>query len=102
MGSPSLRQLEKHIRLCAESSSNIVITIHARQRMRQRRITDPMLLEALRLGCLSQVPEPDIKHPGLKCRMQRFVAGMDVGVVVYVEHPEPELVVITVIDVKKD
>jgi hypothetical protein len=67
-----------------------------------RHITDPMLLEALRQGRITLAPEPDIKHPGLKCRMQRFVAGVEVAVVVYVEHPAPDLVVITVIDVKKD
>lgn len=70
--------------------------------MRQRHITDPMLLEALRQGRITLAPEPDIKHPGLKCRMQRFVAGVEVAAVVYVEHPAPDLVVITVIDVKKD
>lgn len=47
-------------------------------------------------------PEPDMKHPGLLCRMQRFVAGMQVAVVVYVEYPATDLVVVTVIDVKKD
>ncbi|MFM2069564.1 MAG: hypothetical protein RLZZ584_4473 [Pseudomonadota bacterium] len=61
-----------------------------------------MLLEALRQGRITLAPEPDIKHPGLTCRMQRFVAGVEVAVVVYVEPPAPDLVVITVIDVKKD
>lgn len=102
MGQPSTRQLEKHIRLSAENTSNIVFTTHARQRMKERRINDPMLLETLRMGRLALTPEPDMKHPGLKCRMQRFVAGVQVAVVVYVEHPAPELVVVTVIDVLKD
>ena len=43
-----------------------------------------------------------MKHPGLLCCMQRFVAGMQVSVVVYVEYPATDLVVVTVIDVKKD
>jgi len=43
-----------------------------------------------------------MRHPGLLCRMQRFVAGMQVAVVVYVEFPAADLVVVTVIDVKKD
>lgn len=47
-------------------------------------------------------PEPDMKHPGLKCRMRYFVAGVDVAAVVYIEHPAPDLVVVTVIDVSKD
>jgi hypothetical protein len=99
---PSQRQLEKHIRASAVSSSNVILTNHARQRMRQRHITDPMVLEALRQGRLALPPEPDMKHPGLMCRMQRLVAGVHVAVVVYVEYPEPGLTVVTVIDVKKD
>jgi len=47
-------------------------------------------------------PEPDMRHTGLKCRMQRYVAGVQVAVVVYVEYPASDLVVVTVIDVKKD
>ena len=43
-----------------------------------------------------------MKRPGIKCRMQRFVSGIQVAVVVYIEYPSPDLVVVTVIDVKKD
>jgi hypothetical protein len=102
VGAPSNRQLEKHIRLSAESSSNVTTTIHARQRMRQRHINDQMLMETLRHGRMDSPPEPDMKHPGLKCRMRYFVAGVDVAAVVYIEHPAPDLVVVTVIDVSKD
>jgi hypothetical protein len=70
--------------------------------MRQRHVNDPMVLEVLRLGSFALPPEPDIKNPGLLCRIQRFVAGMQVAVVVYVEYPATDLVVVTVIDVKKD
>ena len=58
-----------------------------------------MALEVLRSGVLAQPPEPDIRHAGIKCRMERYVAGVQVAVVVSVDHPAPELVVITVIDV---
>jgi hypothetical protein len=63
----------------------LVYTTHARKRMRERPINDPMVLEVLRLGSLALLPEPEIKHPGLLCRMQRFVAGIQVAVVVYEE-----------------
>ena len=102
MGNPSDRQLERHIRQSAKDSTHVVYTTHARKRMRQRHVNDPMVLEVLRLGSFPQPPEPDMKHPGLLCRMQRFVAGMQVAVVVYVEYPATDLVVVTVIDVKKD
>ena len=102
MSVPSQRQLEKHIRACAASSSNVILTNHAKQRMKERHINDPMVMDVLRSGRLALPPEPDMKHPGLMCRMQRLVAGVNVAVVVYVEHPAPNLTVVTVIDVRKD
>lgn len=102
MASPSNHQLEKHIRLSAQDTANIAFTVHARKRMRQRLISDPMVLEALRKGVLAMPPEPDAKHLGLLCRMQRFVAGVHVAVVVSVQYPADDLVVVTVIDVRKD
>ena len=65
----------------------MVYTTHARTRMRQRQVNDPMVLEVLRLGSFALPPEPDMKHPGLLCRMQRFVTGIQV---------------VTVLDVKRD
>ena len=99
---PSERQLEKHIQVSAKDSSHVAFTLHARERMRQRYVNDPMVLEVLRLGRMLTPPEPDIKHVGVKCRMQRFVAGTQVAVVVYLEYPSPDLLIVTVIDVKKD
>ena len=61
-------QLERHIRQSAQDSSHIIYTKHARQRMRQRLVNDPMVLEVLRLGSLATPLEPDMKHPGLLCR----------------------------------
>jgi hypothetical protein len=63
----------------------VLYTTHARKRMRQRPINDPRVLEVFRRGSSALPPEPDIKHPGLLCRMQRFVAGMQVAVVDYEE-----------------
>ena len=80
----------------------MIFTRHARTRMRQRQVNDPMVMEVLRMGTLALPPEQDMKHPGLICRMQRFVAGIHVAVVVYVEYPATDLVVVTVIDIKRD
>lgn len=98
--SPSEPQLERHIRACAKDSANIAWTLHADVQMRKRKLNRMMALEVLRSGVLMKPPEPDIRHLGLKCRMERFVAGVQVAVVVSVEYPAPELVVVTVIDVK--
>lgn len=68
--------------------------------MRQRHVTLPMLLDVLRRGVIARPPEPDIRHPGLKCELRRFVAGVNVAAVVYVEYPATGLVVVTVIDLE--
>ena len=102
MAAPSNRQIEKHIQQSSENSANVTFTHHARQRMRQWHVNDPMVMQVLRMGRLALPPEPDMRHPGLKCRMQRFVAGMQVAIVVYVEYPAPELTIVTVIDIKRD
>ena len=99
MASPSDRQLERHIRFCAQDSANVAWTAHADVQMRKRKLNRTMALEVLRLGVLTQLPEPDIRHTGMKCRLERFVAGVQVAVVVSVDYPAPNLLVITVIDV---
>lgn len=70
--------------------------------MRQRHITWTMVLEVLRSGSMARPPEPDMRRPGLRCEMRRFVAGLNVAVVVHVDHPAPGLVVVTVIDIDGD
>lgn len=67
--------------------------------MRLRKVNRDMAMDVLRNGRLLRQPEPDIRFPGLKCRMERFVCGLDVAVVVALEYPHPSLVVVTVIDV---
>jgi hypothetical protein len=97
---PSQRQLERHIREAACDTANIHIKRkHTVARMNQRGITRSMVYEALRLGVIDMTPEPDPRFPGVRCRMRRFVAGKDVAVVVYVDYPGPDLIVITVIDI---
>ncbi len=98
----SASQLERHIRQAAAVSANVFVNTHAAQRMRQRHINLSMVFEALTRGTLDGEPEPDMKHPGVKCRVQRYVAGVHVAVVVAVEYPSPELAVVTVFDVQKD
>lgn len=100
MPDPSMRQIERHIRASAADSANVVLTDHARLRMRQRHVSLAMVMETLRRGALARPPEPDMRHPGLKCEMRRYVAGVNVAAVVYVEHPASRLIVVTVIDIE--
>lgn len=57
-----------------------------------------MVMETLRMGVIRQTPEPDIKFPGVKCRMERLVSGVLVGAIVAVEYPAPTLIIVTVIN----
>ena len=102
MADPSIPQLEKHIRRMAADSANVAFTDHADVRMRQRHVNRPMVFDVLLQGRMNLPPEPDIRHGGLNCRMVRYVAGMNVAVVVDVEYPAPELVIVTVIDITKE
>ena len=74
---------------------------HALDQMRTRHVNQAMAMQVLRKGRMHKLPEPDIRFSGLKCRMEYFVAGLNVAVVVAVEFPEPGLTVITVIDITK-
>lgn len=101
MARPSDRQLERHIRASAADPANVALTMHAKQRMVQRGIRLEMVMDTLRQGILVRPPEPDMRFPGVKCEMQRMVAGVNVAAVVYVEYPQPGLTVVTVIDVSE-
>lgn len=102
MADPSISQLEKHIRRMAADSANVVFTGHAEKQMRKRHVNRSMAFDVLLKGKIAIQPEPDIKHAGLNCRMVRYVAGMNVAVVVNVEYPAPDLVIVTVIDITKE
>ena len=87
---------------CAADSANVVFTGHAEKQMRKRHVNRSMAFDVLLRGKIVIQPEPDIKHAGLNCRMVRYVAGMNVAVVVNVEYPAPDLVIVTVIDITKE
>lgn len=101
LATPSTPQLERHIRQSAAQSANVAFVKHAWDQMRARHVNQAMVMEVLRKGRMLRPPEPDIRFSGLKCRMEHFVAGMNVAVVVAVEYPAPDLTVVTVIDIRK-
>ncbi len=101
MANPTQHQLERHIRQSSKESSNVAFVKHAWDQMRARNVNQAMVMEVLRTGCMHRPPEPDIRFTGLKCRMEHFVSGINVAVVVAVEWPDPGLTVVTVIDITK-
>lgn len=98
---PSIQQLEKHIHSCAYDPVRVTFVLHARERMQQRGINEPMIWETLRKGVITRTPEPDPRRRGLRCVMERYVAGVQVGAVVLVDYPLPELTIITVMTVMR-
>ena len=92
-------QIQQHIRRAALESINVTITQHASIRMRERAITNAMLFDVLRQGLLNREPEPDLRHSGLTCLMERYIAGSNIGALVNVDFPAVGIVVITVFGV---
>lgn len=74
------------------------MTSHALMRMRQRHVTRDIVLEVLRMGRLSRVPEPNLRYGSLECRMERYCAGRQLAVVVAIGDDDPDILVITVIE----
>ena len=62
------------IREIAQDSSRVVITLHARKRMLQRRISRPQVLECLLKGQLAEGPALDI-HGNWTCTLRWRHAG---------------------------
>jgi hypothetical protein len=101
LANQSNHQLERHIRQSSAESSNVAFVKHALDQMRARHVNQAMVMETLRTGRMHRPPEPDIRFTGLKCRMEHFVSGLNVAVVVAVEYPKTGLTVVTVIDITK-
>jgi hypothetical protein len=81
----SKRDWEKLIRKLSLDESNVFFSVHGLQQMKTRRITRDMALDVLLKGNIQIEPEPNIKTGHITCRMQRFTAGKNIGVVVACE-----------------
>ena len=84
---PTKAQWETLIRELAKGSGRILFTRHAQIRMKQRGITHAQALEVLQRGIIRREPEPDLKTGHTLCRLERAIAGRNVGAVVALENP---------------
>jgi hypothetical protein len=91
----SRTQLEALIHDRAANGAQVVFTRHAQLRMKERRIVHGEVLEVLRRGRIDRPPEPNAAKGALECRMQRFVAGRELGVVAALSDEMPDVVVVT-------
>lgn len=92
----SIPQLQKHIREIAQHTENIFLTLHSKQRMKQRKVLLDEVYECIRQGVINRMPEEDMKTGHLVCRMERYVCGRNLEVCVALDDDDPTLIVITV------
>ncbi len=93
----STAQLQKHIRSISTNTAMVLLTAHAKSRMRVRHVGIGDVFECLRLGVIKRTPEPNLSKGNLECCMQRYVAGRECAVVVALDDAYLELVVVTVL-----
>jgi hypothetical protein len=93
----STPQLQAYIKKESLDSSKVIFTEHAMVQMRKRKINMSCALEALRKGKINITPEMDFNSGDLKCRMEHYVAGCAVRVVVAISDDVPEVIVVTAI-----
>jgi hypothetical protein len=90
-------QIQRLIHEIAADSERVAFTHHARIRMRQRQIARGLVLDVLRYGRLSRLPEPNSRFGSLECRMERYSAGRQIAVIAALCDGNPEVLVVTVI-----
>jgi len=101
MVNPSKSQLEKLIRQVAkEDTAKIVFTLHAEKRMREHKISKVMALDCLRNGHINRTPEPNAMCGTIECRMEHYTAGANIGLIVAVSEQDPNLIVVTTMNIK--
>jgi Domain of unknown function (DUF4258) len=91
-------QLQTLIRTVSRDSSHVAFTKHVLLRMKERRITQDLALQVLQKGLLIHEPEPNLAKGSIECRMQKFMAGRDIGIVVALSDDDPDLLVITAME----
>lgn len=88
-------ELQKLIRKSAEDTSLIVITEHAELRMLQRDIGLTEVYDVLRWGQIERPWHISEEHESVECRMERYVGGRNLIVIVALADEDPDLVVVT-------
>lgn len=95
----SQAQLARHIRAVAKNTAAVFFSNHAKAKMRERKVSSVEVLECLREGSIIRVPEPNVRMGNLECRMERYVAGRELAVIVALSDEDPDLLIVTVFSV---
>jgi hypothetical protein len=82
----------KLLREIAEDSGNIIFTNHARERMRERKVTPSQVLACLKQGFASEPVALD-PHGNWKLTVQHRVAGVELNVSVAIDVPTRAIII---------
>ena len=88
-------QIRTRIRRIAIDNTLVIFADHARTQMRMRHIPADVVLEVLRKGRIRRTPEPNLSTGSIECRMERFVAGAQTGVIAAISNDRPNVIVVT-------
>ena len=83
----------KFVKDACEKSSNIKLTKHARERMKQRDITFRQIINCLRKGAIFENPYQE--NGRWTCRVTRRCAGEELNVAVRLDPPKKVIVITT-------
>lgn len=82
----------KVLREIAQDSARVIFTHHARQRMRQRKVSPVQVLACLQRGTVSEPVALDL-HGNWKLTLTHRVAGRDMDVAVAIDVPRRAIVI---------
>jgi hypothetical protein len=92
----SAADAQERIRGIAWNSGDVIFTAHAEQRMEERGISMPDVLEVLRGGYIDEVPIREFDGEW-KCKItMRYQTGRTIGVVTVIVDDRNELIIVTV------
>lgn len=92
--------LQKLIRSRALDTELILLTDHVETRMLERQIGIQEIYDVLRKGCIERPWVADVEHESIECRMERYVGGRHLVVMVALVDEDPDLLVITTFEVE--
>ena len=82
----------KVLREIAGDSANVIFTSHARQRMRQRKVSPVQVMACLQRGIVAEPVALDM-HGNWKLTVSHRVAGKDLDVAVAIDVPSRAIVI---------
>lgn len=92
----SQAQLAKHIRLVSKTSGSVFFTAHVKKQMAKRKISTLEVFECIRMGTIRREPELSDDQESLECRMERYIAGRELAVIVALCDDDPNVILVTV------